>query len=195
MFADSIREQNRAGTAGELAVIYDRKDSFLAVGLYDPDSPLRVRVLHAGKPLTLDAAWWRGNLLQALERREGRFDPLTNGYRCLHGESDHWPGLVLDRYAHTLVLKLYTTAWLPHLTEITTLIRETLQPERMILRLSRNIQLAARTMAQLEDGSEWLDANLAPSTRPQPDRLSRNRNLLRSRCGARSKDGLFPGPA
>ena len=157
MFADSIREQNRAGTAGELAVIYDRKDSFLAVGLYDPDSPLRVRVLHSGKPLTLDAAWWRGNLLQALERREGRFDPLTNGYRWLHGESDHWPGLVLDRYAHTLVLKLYTTAWLPHLTEITTLIRETLQPERMILRLSRNIQLAARTMAQLEDGSEWLD--------------------------------------
>jgi 23S rRNA (cytosine1962-C5)-methyltransferase len=154
LFADSIREQNRAGMAGELAVIYDRKDSFLAVGLYDPDSPLRVRVLHAGKPLTVDTAWWRENLRQALQRREGRFDPLTNGYRCLNGESDRWPGLVLDRYAQTLVLKLYTTAWLPRLTEVTTLIREALQPERMFLRLSRNIQLAARTMAQLEDGAE-----------------------------------------
>jgi 23S rRNA (cytosine1962-C5)-methyltransferase len=165
LFADSIREQNRAGKTGELAVIYDRKDSFLAVGLYDPDSPLRVRVLHAGKPLTVDTAWWRENLLRALRNREGRFDPHTNGYRCLNGESDRWPGLVLDRYAHTLVLKLYTTSWLPHLTGITTLIRETLQPERMILRLSRNIQLAARTMAQLEDGSEWL----APGWRLSPD--------------------------
>ena len=59
LFADSIRAQNRAGQTGELAVIYDRHDKFLAVGLYDPDSPLRVRVLHAGKPVTVDAAWWR----------------------------------------------------------------------------------------------------------------------------------------
>jgi len=43
IFADSIREQNREGEAGELAVIYDRNDTFLAVGLFDPDSPIRVR--------------------------------------------------------------------------------------------------------------------------------------------------------
>jgi 23S rRNA (cytosine1962-C5)-methyltransferase len=54
------------------------------------------------------------------------------------------------------VLKLYTMAWLPHLPGITNLIRETSQPERLILRLSRNIQPAARTMAQLEDGMEHL---------------------------------------
>src|SRR3954451_19526343 len=52
VYADSIREQNRDGSSGELAVIYDRKDTFLAVGLFDPDSPIRVRVLHAGKPQT-----------------------------------------------------------------------------------------------------------------------------------------------
>ena len=49
LFADSIREQNRAGQAGELAVIYDRKDRFLATGLFDPDSPIRVRMLHSGE--------------------------------------------------------------------------------------------------------------------------------------------------
>src|SRR5215469_14687946 len=58
VYADSIREQNRDGLSGELSVIYDRKDKFLAVGLYDPDSPIRVRVLHAGKPQTIDEVWW-----------------------------------------------------------------------------------------------------------------------------------------
>src|ERR1039458_2481624 len=41
----------------------------------------------------------------------------TTGYRLIHGESDGWPGLVLDRYDTTLVLKLYTAAWLPRLDE------------------------------------------------------------------------------
>ena len=41
VFADSVREQNRDGASGELAVIYDRKDKFLAAGLFDPDSPIR----------------------------------------------------------------------------------------------------------------------------------------------------------
>ena len=140
VFADSVRELNRAGTVGELAVIYDRNDEFLAVGFFDPDSPIRVRVLHAGKPLTIDAAFWQARLDTALRRRDGWFDESTTGYRLINGESDGWPGLVLDRYDTTLVLKLYTPAWLARLEEIVNLIREKLQPERIVLRLSRNIQ-------------------------------------------------------
>ena len=37
VFANSVREQNRDGTTGEIAVIYDRKDKFLAAGFFDPD--------------------------------------------------------------------------------------------------------------------------------------------------------------
>src|SRR5216117_1498949 len=139
VFAESIREQNRQGRLGELAAIYDRKDRFLAIGLFDPDSPLRVRVLHAGNPVTIDAAWWRERLRQAAARRDGLFDAQTTGYRWINGESDGWPGLVLDRYAATLVMKLYTAAWLPRLEEIVGLIQAQLHPQRILLRLSRNI--------------------------------------------------------
>ena len=55
VFAESVRRQNRPGITGELAVIYDRHDAFLAAGLFDPDSPIRVRILHAGKPQTVDS--------------------------------------------------------------------------------------------------------------------------------------------
>ena len=154
LFADSIREANRPGHAGELAIVFDRKDEFLAIGLFDPDSPLRVRVLHSGKPVTIDAAWWRENLDRSLRRRENLFDTRTNGYRCINGESDNWPGLVLDRYAGTCVLKIYTAAWLPRLVELTALFRDALQPQHLVLRLSRNIQETARKKFHLEDGAD-----------------------------------------
>src|SRR6266478_235976 len=69
LFAESIRKQNRAGQSGELAVIYDRRDRFLAAGLFDPHSPIRVRILHAGKPLAIDAKWWSARLATSLARR------------------------------------------------------------------------------------------------------------------------------
>lgn len=152
LFADSIQEQNRSGLLGELAVVYDRNDRFLAVGLFDPDSPIRFRVLHSGKPETIDGDWWLKRLNEALERRRGLFDEQTTGYRWINGESDGWPGLVLDRYDNTLVLKLYTAAWLPRLEEIIGLIGERLRPDRIVLRLSRNIQDTARKDFARTDG-------------------------------------------
>lgn len=152
LYADSIREKNRTGELGDLAVIYDRNDRFLAIGLYDPDSPLRVRILHRGKPVQIDATWWRQCLAKAVERRIGLFDDSTTGFRLIHGESDGWPGLVLDRYGTTLVLKLYTAAWLAHWDQLRSLFVEQFAPERLVLRLSRNIQAVGRERFQVSDG-------------------------------------------
>ena len=91
-------------------------------------------------------------MAQALRIRAGLFDEATTGWRCLNGESDGWPGLVLDRYGGTVVLKLYTAAWLPRLEEITRLIDASVPNERIILRLSRNIQKPAATRFSKVDG-------------------------------------------
>ena len=80
------------------------------------------------------------------------FDEQTTGFRWINGESDGWPGLVLDRYDRTLVLKLYTAAWLPRLEEIAGLITARLRPERIVLRLSRNIQEYAKRQFGKADG-------------------------------------------
>jgi 23S rRNA (cytosine1962-C5)-methyltransferase len=152
LFADSIREQNRPGQLGELAVIYDRKDRFLAVGMFDPDSPLRLRVLHAGKPAQIDRDWWNAQLRRATDRRTGVFNEQTTGGRWINGESDGWPGLVLDRYGQTLVMKLYTAAWLVRLSELLNAVTGLLRPERVVLRLSRNIQSTASAQFGLTDG-------------------------------------------
>ena len=150
LFADSVRGQNREGQPGEFAVVYDRNDAFLAIGLYDPGSPIRLRVLHQGKPATLDDAWWTQRLAASLTRRATLFDDRTDGYRWVNGESDGWPGLVLDRYAKSVVIKLYTAAWFPHLDRLTRLIQDQINPARLVLRLSRNIQDAANAFALAE---------------------------------------------
>jgi 23S rRNA (cytosine1962-C5)-methyltransferase len=144
LFAESVLGQNREGSAGELAVVYDRNDAFLAVGLYDPRSPIRLRILHAGKPKNIGLEWWRGRWKEALDRRKGLFDAQTTGYRCINGESDGWPGLVLDRYGETFVLKIYTAAWFPHLALVTELFRAAFPSAALVLRLSRNIEAAAK---------------------------------------------------
>lgn len=148
VYAESVREQNRPGLPGEAAVIYDRRNRFAGIGLFDPESPIRLRVLYVGKPRPLDADWWRGHLDQCIRRRATLFGPDTTGYRICNGESDGWPGLVLDRYGETLALKLYTVAWLPRLPEILALIGEAIPCERVVLRLSRNVQQAARDWAR-----------------------------------------------
>jgi 23S rRNA (cytosine1962-C5)-methyltransferase len=158
VFDQSVREQNREGMAGEIAIIYDRRDTFLALGFYDPASPIRVRILHIGKPATLDAAWWKNRLDAALQRRQGLFEQAgpsraTDGCRLINGESDGWPGLVLDRYAGTLVLKVYAAAWLPRLGEVVPMLRQSLPwATALVLRLSRNLVDIAQRDHQRTEG-------------------------------------------
>ena len=61
LFADSIRKQSFNGRPGDLAVIFDKNRKFLAIGLYDPFSPIRVRILQANKSATIDQAWFQAN--------------------------------------------------------------------------------------------------------------------------------------
>jgi len=186
LYSDAIREQNREGKLGELAVIYDRNDSFLAVGLFEPESPIRVRLLHSGQPVQINDAWWKGRFLAATERRAGLFDSHTNGFRWINGESDGWPGLVLDRFNTTLVLKVYTGIWLSRLPEIVQLIVMQLQPERIVLRLSRNLQNLASGQFALSDGQVIHGAPLTGAVVFQETGLNFEADVLRGQ-----KTGFF----
>lgn len=148
LWAERIREQSREGAPGEVAVVFDHKRAVLAVGLYDPESPVRVRVLHARGSGSVDGALFRERIAAALARRapllgDGQRDAPTDGYRLVHGENDALPGLVIDRYADTAVVKLYSAAWRPHLADVVDALRDVLSGtrplERVVLRLARSV--------------------------------------------------------
>lgn len=143
IFDGAIDTLSHQGAAGDLAVVFDNKRRFAAIGLYDPSSPIRVRVLHTGEPRAVDADFWLDRLVTALERRsELAADPGTTGYRCIHGENDGFPGLVADRYDDTLVVKIYSEAWLPHLRAIVSPLRELVGATRVVLRHGRSVDVS-----------------------------------------------------
>ena len=151
VFADSVKSQNRPGVTGELAVMYDRKDRFLAIGLFDDVSPIRARILHCGKPATIGREWWLEKARACLARREGVvLNEGTDGARLINGESEGFPGIVADRYADTLVVKIYAAGWLPRWEEIEGLFREVFSPAHLVLRFSRNITGVAAEMGIVE---------------------------------------------
>ena len=153
LYADAIQRQSHEGRSGDLAVIFDRKGRFLAIGLYDPISPIRVRVLHHGRPATIDQDWFAMRIARASALRQTLRGSATSGYRLVHGENDGLPGLVIDRYGNNYVLKLYTTAWIVHLQSVLTVLMEETGGERFILRLSRKVQKEVDALYGLDDGT------------------------------------------
>ncbi|MEE9416829.1 MAG: class I SAM-dependent rRNA methyltransferase [Acidimicrobiales bacterium] len=153
VFDQSILRQSHEGAPGDLAVIFNADRDFAAIGLYDPASPIRIKVLHTGKPTAIDASFFAQSFSSAIERREALYlDRATTGHRLVHGENDGLPGFIVDRYDSTLVVKVYTPAWFPHLA---TMVEQLLHvwdrtcqsigapgPERVVLRLSRSTQKA-----------------------------------------------------
>lgn len=141
IFDRSVTDVGHDAAPGDLAVVFDDQRRFAAIGLWDPTSPIRVRILHHGGPATIDPGWWRDRVRTAFVHRATLTDdPRTNAYRIVHGENDGFPGLVVDRYDETLVVKAYTTAWLPHLLAITSALDDVLAPERVVLRVSRSLR-------------------------------------------------------
>lgn len=141
LFDRSIVRVDDAGhQAGDLAVVFDSRRRFAAIGLWDPDSPIRVKILHHGSPVTIDRDFWRDRLRRSLDRRGSlAVDRRTTAYRIVHGENDGFPGLVVDRYADSIVIKVYSAAWFAHLATITELVVQELQPERVVLRTGRRV--------------------------------------------------------
>jgi len=160
LFEGAIQRQNREGQAGDLAVIFDRKDRFLAIGLYDPRSPLRVRILQHNDPVIIDQHWFRGRFLEASRKRDSMEETSTNGYRLVHGENDGLPGLVVDRYDHNYVIKLDTAAWIPRLADVVPALLSAVKAEHLVLRLSRSAQSIDKGDVDLIDGDVLAGAPL-----------------------------------
>ena len=140
VFDGSITSISHNGAAGDLAVIFDDRRKFAAIGLWDPDSPIRIKILHAGHPIAIDIDFWTQLVTAAVDLRKPLIEsPTTNGIRLIHGENDGLPGLVLDQYDDVAVLKLYTSAWFPHLHHLTSVIADLISPASLVMRTSRNI--------------------------------------------------------
>ncbi len=146
VFDHSIESTSLPGSPGDLAVVFDSKRNFAGIGLWDPNSPIRIRMLHAGKPRAIDDEFWAERIDATLALRSGLIhSAATTGMRLVHGENDLMPGFTVDRYDTTLVVKIYSEAWLPHLNDVLLVLldrcgRAGLKIDRVVTRASRQVR-------------------------------------------------------
>jgi len=150
VFADGIKSASFNAPTGTTAIVFDRFDRMIGLGLWDSRSQIRLRMLGTGK-FRFDAAWIDARIADSVARR-GDLPARHSGWRAVYGESDGLPGLVIDLYSKTAVIKLYTAAWAPHLPTLVDVCTRRFAVERVVLRTSRNMQ-DDPALGNLADGS------------------------------------------
>lgn len=153
IFEEAITKISPDAHAGDLAIIYDnKKNKFLALGLYDPHSVIRIKVIQFIQPATINADWFLDKLSAAKAKRDPLLTTDTNAYRFVFGENDGLPGMIVDVYDQCAVLKLYSVIWLPYLEVILPILIELTKVETVVLRLSRLLQKKEVELHGLKEG-------------------------------------------
>ncbi|WP_299601678.1 class I SAM-dependent rRNA methyltransferase [uncultured Aquimarina sp.] len=152
IFENSIAKQSNKGNAGDLAIIYDnKKNKILAIGLYDPYSPIRIKLIQFKKAAQINNDWFATRIQEAYQLRKPLLETDTNSYRLLFGENDRMPGFITDVYDEVLVIKLYSHIWFPYLNWIVPHLIEVSNCNTVVLRLSRSLQTSGNTFG-VSDG-------------------------------------------
>lgn len=106
---DKTRSNTEGIEPGALVEIRGADGGFLARGYYNPRSQIVARVLSWDQAEVIGPAWWRIRLARAVAARDAllvRYD--TDAIRLVNAESDHLPGLIVDRYGDSLVIQALT---------------------------------------------------------------------------------------
>lgn len=139
IFSESIVKINKEGQAGDIAIIFSKNNNaVIGVGLYDPFSPIKIKMIHFGEGAILNTSFFSNKIKKAHAIRSPLIANTNNSYRLLYGENDGFPSLIVDVYAQVAVFKLYSLIWLPFLTNIVQIVKEITHTSVGVLRLSRN---------------------------------------------------------
>ena len=107
VFSGAIESVEGPAEAVGVADIFDIKKNWLARGLYNPKSQIRVRVL-TWKNESIDGDFFARRLRQAFASRQRHLSASTTAYRIVNGEGDFLPGLIVDRYDGFIVCQFFT---------------------------------------------------------------------------------------
>ncbi len=142
VFAGAIRSLCGKPETGDEVLLRSSQGKFIARGLYNPESNIRVRLYSWDEAVPIDAVFLSKRLDAALELRES-FVPRTSdnsARRLVFSESDGISGLIVDQYEDHLLLQLTSAALQRHLDAIVATLRDKLNPAGIWLRTEKGIR-------------------------------------------------------
>jgi 23S rRNA (cytosine1962-C5)-methyltransferase len=107
VFSEAIQEAPHA-PAGALIELQDSHRQPLGIGMWNPHTSIRVRLLDRNPEKKIDVSFFLERFRTLAHWKERHLPKDTNGYRLVHAEADEIPGLIIDRYANTFVFQLHT---------------------------------------------------------------------------------------
>ena len=139
---------------GDVVDLLSDKGKFIARGVFNSHSRIRVRLYTWDVAETLDDAFWGRRLESAVRFRErlGYADP-QGAARLVFSEGDGLSGLIVDRYADFLAVQVTALAVAVRLPQIVPMLVELTHPRGVMIRTERGVGRAEGI--DLRDGPYW----------------------------------------
>lgn len=109
VFSGAIENIKGAPQNGDIVMVNDNSDNFLAYGFFNDKSRVAVRLLEWNLETEINEDWWRKKIGKAVKSREHLYTGDTNTYRLIFSEADFIPGLIVDQYADFLSVQILTS--------------------------------------------------------------------------------------
>ncbi|MBN8728537.1 MAG: class I SAM-dependent rRNA methyltransferase [Xanthomonadales bacterium] len=109
IFQKMVERPDPRPRPGSVVEIVDREGQFAGRGFYNGHSRIALRVLTQNPAEAVDEDFFarRIDAAVALRREVLQLDAATDAYRLVHSEGDGLSGLVVDRFANTLVVEYF----------------------------------------------------------------------------------------
>jgi len=151
---------------GTLVDVFSAERRFVGRGFYQREGGIAARLLSRHQE-EIDANFWRARLDAARVWREQLF-PNAQSYRWIFGESDGFPGLVVDRYGAAVVVRAAAAFYDAHAETLAGLMLEQPGVEGVLFDLPHETQrhgaLPERYTVQLEGLEFEIDASQTQKT-------------------------------
>lgn len=130
-----------AGTPVEL---WTAKKEFVAHGLWNPQSNIRIRLYSWDKQRTVNAQLLEERINRAIEMRRSLFDLASDktGCRLVFSESDGLSGLIVDSYGGFLIVQFTSLALFQFKEAIVDTLKSVLQPRGVWMRTEKGMREA-----------------------------------------------------
>ncbi len=171
VFAGAIDRVEGQPADGDEVDLVSHGGNFVARGLFNSRSKIRVRLYCWDEGVPLDRDFFRDRLERAVRLRHDvlKLNGPEAGYRVVFSESDFLSGLVVDRYADWLAVQFTALGLASRRQMLAELLRELLAPRGIYLRTEKGI--GKLEGVELHDGPLWGE--------PPPADLTMTENGLR----------------
>ena len=120
---------------GDVVDLATHEGRFIARGIWNASSRLRVRLYAFESDVPLDAPFWRSRIDAAIAlRRTLGLDDRAGAARLINSEGDDLSGLIVDRYGDHLAIQVTSLAMAGRLDAICDALEATVKPAGILLR-------------------------------------------------------------